>query len=75
MDRGACQAIVHRVAKSQTQLSDFHSGLHITGRNLKCYDFYVKSVWQFLKKLNIKVSDIFGNLSVFRKYSRDTEKA
>ena len=24
MDRGACQATVHGVAKSQTQLSDFH---------------------------------------------------
>ena len=29
MDRGAWQAIVHRVAKSQTQLSDFHFTSHI----------------------------------------------
>ena len=28
MDRGAGQAIVHAVAKSQTPLSDFHSLTH-----------------------------------------------
>ena len=28
MDRGACQAIVHRVAKSQTRLSDFTVTFH-----------------------------------------------
>ena len=28
MNRGAWQAIVHGVAKSQTQLSDFHSHSH-----------------------------------------------
>ena len=28
MDRGAWRATVHRVAKSQTQLSDFHTRTH-----------------------------------------------
>ena len=57
MDRREWQATVHGVTKSQTQLSDFYNGLHITGRNVKWYNFYVKTVWQFLKKFNIKVSD------------------
>ena len=30
MDRGAWQAIVHGVAKSQTQLNDFHSQTQVT---------------------------------------------
>ena len=29
MDRGACQATVHEVAKSQTGLSDFHFHFHV----------------------------------------------
>ena len=29
MDRGACQATVHEVAKSQTGLSDYHFHFHV----------------------------------------------
>ena len=57
MGRRQWRAAVHGVTMSQTQLSDFQNGLRITGRNAKWYNFYVNIVWQFLKKLNIKVSD------------------
>ena len=36
MDREACQATIHGVAKSQTRLSDFHSLIHIYASPVAC---------------------------------------
>ena len=44
MDRGAWQAIVHGVAKSQTQLSQFHFHVIIVNM-LKSNTVHYKNVW------------------------------
>ena len=51
MDRGAWQATVHGVAKTQTRLSDFHfTSLHDLTKSSYCYyDFFVPRV----KTINI----------------------
>ena len=44
MDRGAWRATVHRVAKSQTGLSDFHGmGGLFEGEWLSCFAIHLKS--------------------------------
>ena len=54
MDRREWRATVHGVTKSQTQLCDFHSGLHLTGKECKMIQFLCKNSMAVPQKVKHK---------------------
>ena len=59
MDREAWRAVIHGVAKSRRQLSDFTSSLHFFYPPKKVYQFYIFILW---RKMVTKSKNIWLHL-------------